>query len=378
VDLPIEFIPSDFLPKVATFELSTDDPDSPTSFDVSGNSPAPEITVSGDLGFGQGCADEDSERTVEICNVGILNTLMVDASLVGAGCADFSIVGNPFPADISHDFCLPLTVKYTPTDVGAHNVCDLHITSNDADEAVVDLALSGDTPAPVIDVASDQNFPPTVVQSIGACNSQRAFPVQNNGSCPLTITDIAITSNDSEYGLGALPSFPIILDSGELAGDGDLRVVFAPNAISYQSPGEIMVTYETDPITGATAQESRLLCGEAVNTGARVLVTHGGIPLDSVDKIQLQRINANRNGKGKNVDSLDNTRNAALQTITALDSCPEVMYHTEYGAEGNPVQLLPGSYLVKVSTKIDGKRKSRTAAFDVSTCDFNPSIVVDF
>ncbi|NOQ13960.1 MAG: choice-of-anchor D domain-containing protein [Methyloprofundus sp.] len=380
VDLPLEFTPSNFGPKAATFSLTTNDPDdSPTLFNVNGNSPSPEITVSGDLGFGQVCATEISERTVQICNVGVLNTLQVDASLVGAGCGDFEIVGNPFPADVSHDFCIDLTVKYTPTGVGDHNACDLQITSNDPDEGVIDIALSGSTPAPDIDVAMNQTFPATVVQSIGACDSKRAFPVQNNGSCPLTITDITITDNTAEYSLEALPSFPIILSSGELAGDGDLRVVFAPEALAYQSTGEISVTYETDPITGDTAIESRQLCGEAVNTGARVLVTHDGIPLNNVKKVHLQRVNANRNDKpnGK-VDSLDNARNVGLTTVAASSSCPEINFHTEYGAYGNPVQLLPGSYLVTVQAVINGKPTSKTASFDVSTCDFNPSVVVNF
>jgi hypothetical protein len=316
---------------------------------------------------------------VDICNVGTLNTLQVDAMLVGAGCDDFTIVGNPFPADVSHDFCVSLTVKYTPMGVGAHDSCDLQITSNDPDEPVTNLALSGSTPMPAIDVADDLTFPATVVQSNGSCNSQRAFPVQNNGTCPLRITDMGITMNAAEYSIDALPSFPIILDHGELAGDGDLRVVFAPDTLAYNSEGQITVTYESDPITHATTQVMRNLCGEATHTGARVLVTHNGVPLDTVDKIQLSRVNANRNKKGPdNVDTADVSRNVPLSTNPAVGACPEVKFHTEYGAAGNPIQLLPGSYTVTVQTKINGKNQSKTVGFDVSTCDFNPSVVVNF
>jgi hypothetical protein len=369
-------MPTDFGADNDAFSLISDDPGSPTHFAVHGNSPAPEITVSGDQDFGEVCADTTSERSVDICNVGTLNPLEVDATLVGVGCDNFEIVGNPFPADISHDFCVSVTVKYTPTGVGDHDSCDLRITSNDVDEGVINLALSGSTPAPDIDVAGNLHFPATVVQSDGSCNSPRAFPVQNNGTCPLSITNIGITMNAQEYSLDALPSFPINLDHGELAGDGDLRVVFAPEVLDYQSKGQITVTYEDDPITHHTTDVMRNLCGEATHTGARVLVTHNGTPLDTVKKIQLSRVNANRNKN--NVDTNDVSRNVMLKTIVANPPCPEVKYHTEYGAEGNPIQLLPGSYTVTVQANIDGKNQSKTVGFDVSTCDFNPSIVVNF
>jgi hypothetical protein len=359
--------------------MFTDDPGSPTALGVTGNSPSPEITVSGDLDFGAVCANVMSQRMVDICNVGTLNPLQVDAMLVGPGCADFSIIGNPFPADISHDFCISLTAAYTPTGVGSHDSCDLQITSNDPDESVINVPLSGDTPAPVIDVANDLTFPATVVQSNDSCVSQRAFPVQNNGTCPLPITDISITLNSAEYDLYALPSFPILLNSGELAGDGNLQVNFAPETVAYNSQGQVTVMYESDPITHATTQVMRNLCGEATHTGARVLVTQGGIPIDTVNKIHLSRVNANRNGTGPgNVDTVDVSRNVSLQTNPAVGACPSISYHTEYGAEGNPIQLLPGSYTVTVQAKINGRNKSKTVGFDVSTCDFNPSVVVNF
>jgi len=50
-----------------------------------------------------------------------------------------------------------------------------------------------------------------------------------------------------------------------------------------------------DPVAGTTASITRNLGGEGVRTGARVLVTHGGIPVAKVERIHLQRINANRN-----------------------------------------------------------------------------------
>jgi hypothetical protein len=44
----------------------------------------------------------------------------------------------------------------------------------------------------------------------------------------------------------------------------------------------------------------------------------------------------------------------------------------------NPIQLLPGSYQVTVTAIVNGKRETQVVAFNVDTCDFNPTVIVDF
>jgi hypothetical protein len=118
------------------------------------------------------------------------------------------------------------------------------------------------------------------------------------------------------------------------------------------------------------------LCGEGVSTGGRVLVMQGNIPVPKVEKIQLQRINANRNKDP--LDTHDVIQDAPLVTIVPGAPCEPFQYHREYGTVSNPIQLLPGSYQVTVSAIINGKRKSRTVGFDVDTCTFNPQIVIKY
>jgi hypothetical protein len=159
-------------------------------------------------------------------------------------------------------------------------------------------------------------------------------------------------------------------------GEGDLQVVFAPTAIDRNRFGTITVTFESDPITHATMSITRNLCGEGVRTGARVLVSAAGVPLATVERIHLQRINANRN---KNLlDTIDNAMNLPLVTVTPGAPCVGFQYHREYGTVSNPIQLLPGSYQVTVTAIVNGKKQSLTVGFDVSTCTFNPNIVVNF
>jgi len=106
------------------------------------------------------------------------------------------------------------------------------------------------------------------------------------------------------------------------------------------------------------------------------LVMQGGVPVPLVEKIQLQRINANRN---KDIlDTQDVAMNLPLVTVIPDPPCQPFQYHREYGTVSNPIQLLPGSYQVTASAIINGKRKSLTVGFDVNTCDFDPTIVINF
>jgi hypothetical protein len=138
----------------------------------------------------------------------------------------------------------------------------------------------------------------------------------------------------------------------------------------------LAVTYVSDPITGAIAMANANLCGEGVLTGARVLVRAGGVPLGNVEKIHLLRINANRNKPP--LDTVDVARDVALQVVTPAAPCTSFSFHREYGTVSNPIQLLPGSYQVTAAAIVNGKRQSKTVGFDVTTCDFNPTINIDF
>ncbi len=382
LDLPIQFEPVDFNPKSATFRLTTDDPDdSPVDFDVLGDSPPPEISVSGDLIFGPVCGDQTSEREISICNVAELNSLDV-TSVSLPDCDDFELANSPFPATISHDFCIPLTVRYTPTEAGDHT-CTLEIASNDPDDPLVSIDVSGSTPAGSVSVSEDQAFPPTVIQSIGPGMSQKPLVISNTGVCSVDINAVAVTDNPDEYSLSGLPpGLPTALGPGEQVGDGALEIVFEPLDLQREITGAVTVTWETDPITEATADEVVALCGEGVHTGARVLVTEDGVPLANVKQLQLQRINANRNKGGKKkgglLDTLEVAKDLPLETIPNSGLCEPFQYHREYGTVSNPIQLLPGSYQVKATAIIDGKRTRKTVGFSVDTTDFNQTIVIDF
>jgi hypothetical protein len=373
VAVPIRFEPTSLGSKNALITVTSDDPDDGTiTVAVSGNVPPGDIRVTGSTDFGDVCAEEQAEKTVAVCNVGPCNLNVSGASI---DCPDFTLINNPIPAPVSPDSCLDLVVRFTPTSAGPKE-CILTITSDDPDTPVEQLTLTANTPLASIDVPPDQGFPPTVIQSVDACSSNEPFPVSNTGTCNLTITALSITDNGAEYSLFGLPSFPIILEPGHIAGAGALNTVFAPDVLDRARTGQVSVTYVSDPITGDTLTETRNLCGEGVRTGARVLVTQGGVPLSVVKSIKLQRLGPKKNKKL--LDTIDNAMNLPLQTVPQTAPCASFQYHREYSTVSNAIQLAPGSYVVTVQARINGKNKKKTVGFDVSSCDFNPNIVVDF
>lgn len=374
--VPLRFQPTSLGSKTGTFVITSNDPNTPTKLvSVSGSVPPGDIRVTGATDFGDVCAGATGEKILSICNAGKCD-LRVSSVAFDPACPDFTLINNPFPATVGPGSCLDLVIRFTPSSCGP-KTCTLRIASDDPDQPVVVVTVTANTPCPEIDVPLDLAFLPEVIQNVGSCTSPLPFPVSNKGKCDLTITAIEIGGiNGGDFRIAGLPSFPIILQPGHIAGEGDLNVVFAPTAIDRNRQGTITVTYVLDPVTGTTTNVTRKLAGEGVNTGARVLVTQAGIPISKVERIHLQRINANRNRD--KLDTQDSVRDAELITVVPLAPGEPFQYHREYGTISNPIQLLPGSYQVTVQAIINGKRKSQVVGFDVQTCDFNPTVVVDF
>lgn len=378
IQVPIRFHPTSFDSKSASITVSSNDPTSPSRvIAVSGNAPPGDISVTGSTDFGDVCAGSQAEKTIKVCNIGTACTLNVTSVAFEPPCPDFTLVSNPFPARVSHDSCLDVTIRFTPTSAGPKS-CTLVIRSDDPDTPIVTRIVTASTPAASIDVPPDQSFLPEVIQTAGVCTTAKPFPISNTGrTCNLNITGVSIAgTNGGDYSLSGLPSFPIILQPGHVAGEGNLKTVFAPTAIDRDRLGTLTVTYESDPIAHTTTSVTRNLCGEGVLTGARVLVRAGGVPLATVEKIQLQRINANRNKP--QLDTNDVAQNVPLQTVTPAGPCTPFQFHREYGTVSNPIQLLPGSYQVTASAIVNGRRNSKTVGFNVDTCDFNPTVIIDF
>lgn len=370
--VPIRFKPTSVgASKSANITVASNDPVKPiVKVPVSGSTAPGQIKVSGSGAFGNVCAGSKAQQTITVANTGMCNLHVTGASI---NCPDFTIEGNPFPATLSPDSSLPLTIAFTPTSIGPKS-CTLSITSDDPNNPTVSVPLTATTPGANIDVPSPEVFPPTVIQSVGACQSKVAFPVSNNGACPLQINSAVIGgANGSDYSLSGLPSLSTPLQPGHILGEGDLTTVFKPTLVTRNELGNVTVTYVTDPFMKTTATATSAMCGEGVRTGVRVLVTVGGVPAATVSRIHLDRLNSNR----KSI-SVDNVLNAPLQTVTPNAPCVPFLFQREWGGVSNPIQLTTGDYQLTVVASVNGKKQSKTVTFSLSTCSFNQNIVVAF
>lgn len=376
VQVPVRFKPTSFGAKAGNITIFSNDPTQPSVVvPVSGNAPPPDIRVTGSAVFGDVCAGATATRTIEIHNFGACN-LNVTSVAFDPPCPDFTIDNNPFPATISPDSGGNIAIRFTPTSAGPKS-CTLKILSNDPDTPIIIVPVTAKTPTPVIDVPPPLSFLPEVIQSVGACSTLKPFPISNNGSCNLKINNVTIGGiNGGDYSLSGNPSVPISIEPGHVFGEGNMKIVFAPTALDRDRLGNINVTYVSEPIVGTTTLVTRGLCGEGVKTGARVLVTIGGVPAAKVEKIQIQRITGNRNRPQLN--TVDVSQNLTPVSVTPAAPCAAFTYHKEYSTVANDMQLLPGSYQVTASVTVNGKRLDKTVGFDVTACDFNPSIVINF
>jgi photosystem II stability/assembly factor-like uncharacterized protein len=371
--------------------LTSNDSGSPAKIAISGNAPPGVIAVTGSGTFGNVCAATTAQQVITVSNVGPCNlnvgavTITNNADGSGGACTDFTIENSPFPAPVSADANLPITIAFTPTSGGA-KTCYLQIPSDDPNKPNVTIPLTATTPAVNIDVPPDAapygyNFPGTVIQSVGACNTKNPFPVSNNGLCPVNITSVAISgTNGADYAVSGLPSLTTPLGAGQILGQGNLATVFSPTTITRPEQATVTVTYESDPITHATTMVPRALCGEGTSRGLRVLVTAGGVPLPtgSVTKLQLSRLTSNR----KSI-SVANILNPPLQSFNPNFSiyaapCASFKFHYEWGGVTNPIQLTAGDYQLTASAIVGGKKVTKTVSFTLGTCSFNQNVVVAF
>jgi Abnormal spindle-like microcephaly-assoc'd, ASPM-SPD-2-Hydin len=246
------------------------------------------IVVPSGVAFGTACAGSIGHATLNVCNTGGADLKVTGISSSNPAFAVTAPSGG-FPIVIHPGACFPFDVTFTPSGVGSQSAT-ITISSDDPAHPTVGVPATAQSAAGSLGLSPNQLFPPTVIQSVGPCRSSRPFVVSNTGTCNLTITNVAIGgANAGDYTLSGLSAFPITLQPGHQVGSGDLNILFAPNALARERTANVSVTFVSNPTSGATSVETRELCGEGVSTGARVLVTQGGVPVPVAHEISLRR-----------------------------------------------------------------------------------------
>jgi hypothetical protein len=127
--LPIRFQPASFGAKSATITVSSDDPASPLSIDVSGTAPPGKLTIAGSTTFGGVNACCCADRTLSVCNTGEC-ALHVTSVHFKRKSRHWKLLHNPFPEKLRPGSCLPVVIQYHATERCAR-ICELVIESDD-------------------------------------------------------------------------------------------------------------------------------------------------------------------------------------------------------------------------------------------------------
>jgi hypothetical protein len=202
----------------------------------------PDIRVNAALDFNVVCPPGNEERVVTIFNIGgadlLVNSVVV-ANTIGAA---FSLGSEPIqPFIVQAGSHVDVTVGFAPVEDGDFEGT-LTINSNDADQGVFVLEMTGTGGASEITTTFDDHFGSTCLGD----TVTHDLMIQNSGSCPLSVDAIAI-DNNSEFRLADTMEFPLVVAPG---GEVTVPVEFIPfNTVGAHS-AEMTITSD-DPVTSA-------------------------------------------------------------------------------------------------------------------------------
>ena len=380
VDFTVRCEPSSPGLKTATIRISSNDSAMPTKdvvFTCTGGEPEINVAIANSGSFGAVCQDGHADLGLTLFNQGTCNLTISNVQIVDDAMGVFELPQDlDLPLVLSPDADFNLPVRFSP------DMCfdepknaQVRITSDDANEMIVNVAIGGTSPCPNLivdpaDVTGLHAFPPTVVDAEGSlgCWSERIVVLRNNGSCPLEISSImaaGVSGNPADFAVAAPTTFPILLPGGEET--LNVRVRFTPQSDDDPlAPSEVLgqLTIASDDPDGAAMAD---LCGESVQqSGVRILVTDTSsgdpLPISNVDVITLS-------SKGKHTPSPINLRYTEVELSTANVCGNEVLYHVDQ--ESLPSTETTGSG-PKSSYTANAKEGNLQAgeSFTLAQCEF--------
>jgi len=162
---------------------------SDTALTIVPDDPVPEIIVSHlEYNFGNLAAGENSIKEFSISNIG---TAMLSISDISLSNNDGVFLLDADVAFLEPNESANIYVVYNPTTY-EENINIVNIRSNDADESLVQILLSGAGNAPVINISPwNYNFGTVNV----GCEDEKILAISNVGNLDLVINNIVYTSN---------------------------------------------------------------------------------------------------------------------------------------------------------------------------------------
>jgi hypothetical protein len=228
VDVPIDYTPTDQNSDFGALEVTSDDPDEPLiSISLSGTGALPcDIDVD-PLSLDLGGVDVGTQATgwVFLTNTGATDCVVSELTLTGDPEFSFNPATIPPPFTVRPGgFTRGIPIDYTPSDAGSHSTT-LAITSNDPDETIVSVPISGTGVGASLEPDVELNPLALDFGSVAVnTTSIRTLVISNVGNADLTVTGLTLTGSDFALGASA-PTPPFSIAAG---GSASVPVEYTP------------------------------------------------------------------------------------------------------------------------------------------------------
>jgi hypothetical protein len=231
-NLDIRFAPTAGGLRTTTLQLRSNDPDE-SSVDVPlrGNgTTAPEIDmVLTPQTYGVVWVGAFASRTFTVKNVGSADLQLTSLTLVDGAATDFTITPPSAPLRVAPGATHILEVRFVPTTAGA-KATTLRVTSDDANEATIDVALNGSAILPPdIDLVPASSDYGDVL--LGTAVS-RTFVIRNPGGADLQVTGLGLVGTNATEFAATHASLPATVAPG---GSFSVDVRFAPTTTGHKT-----------------------------------------------------------------------------------------------------------------------------------------------
>ena len=160
------------------------------------SSSGPEIDVTPiSHNYGSVVVGANAFRTFAIRNLGGTNLQLTAATFIGGQTGDFAITQGAAPVTVLPGATHNLEVRFTPAALGLRSTT-LRLTSNDADEGTVNVALSGTGAVAAPDIAVTPTSYGWGTQPVGVGVTQD-FTVSNTGTMSLVVQAPSLSGPDA-------------------------------------------------------------------------------------------------------------------------------------------------------------------------------------
>jgi uncharacterized delta-60 repeat protein len=324
------------------------------------------ISDGGTRPFGEQVIQGTKSLTFTLKNTGTLPLTGLSFSIDGVDMGVFTLGGATPPTELAAGQSSVFTVSFSPQSLRAHTAA-LHITSNDADEGVYDVTLTGQGTAPDIQVEYPTGTILTDGSSTVAMNganlgssSTRTFTIRNNGIGSLSGISVTLSGvHAAEYAVTTPPAMEIAQ-----GGSSTLTITFSPAAGGTRTALLSIASNDSDE-----SPFDITLTGSGNAPEIEVEQPVGTVLVDGVSSVQLP---SSAVGTASTQSSFT-IRNLGIQTLSGITIIKDGTNSAEFTVSSPGTTISPGASAVFNVTFSPQAIGMRTAAIHITSNDSNES-----